>query len=366
MAKPSEIKKVPDLLPLPVSNPIPIVGSRKFSSSENIHLRTRERVPSDAASQDSGIQSPLRSASLDFDMRKGHDCVSNPDPCACSICLQADLCEAIKILNEDDDDEFEFKPKLLKTSSFKASKTPPGEVQKRKVVRFADAFGLDLESVRHIMNSEAPPDIPSSALSDLQLNVGSDNSKWDAYSPHSNSSLCTVFASTPPIERNSFFSRMQQNRTEFIRLVELTPLFKNPDNATLISRVNDQNVCLESVMINGLTLTGTVRVKNISFHKKVLIRHTFDAWARYLDVEAFYVPSSHDPASNTDKFSFALFAPHTLQPGAKLEICICYSIGSNPDVRYGESFWDNNSGHNYLLTVTSIERPTSNPFNAVW
>ena len=70
-----------------------------------------------------------------------------------------------------EDREFDFlKAEPIKRStSLKTNKTPPGTPSRKKVVRFADALGLDLESVRHILNLEAPPKIPATALRDLKV-----------------------------------------------------------------------------------------------------------------------------------------------------------------------------------------------------
>lgn len=72
-----------------------------------------------------------------------------------------------------EDREFDFlKAEPIKRStSLKTNKTPPGTPSRKKVVRFADALGLDLESVRHILNLEAPPKIPATALKDLKVNM---------------------------------------------------------------------------------------------------------------------------------------------------------------------------------------------------
>lgn len=73
-----------------------------------------------------------------------------------------------------EDREFDFlktQPPIKRSTSLKSNKTPPGTPSRKKVVRFADALGLDLESVRHILNLEAPPKIPATALRDLQVNT---------------------------------------------------------------------------------------------------------------------------------------------------------------------------------------------------
>lgn len=72
-----------------------------------------------------------------------------------------------------EDREFDFlKVKPIKRSTLlKMNETPPRTPSHKKVVRFADALGLDLESVRHILNLEAPPKIPGTALKDLKMNI---------------------------------------------------------------------------------------------------------------------------------------------------------------------------------------------------
>ena len=101
--------------------------------------------------------------------------------------LQRDILDETRLpaaYDDDNDDgrggfyedrEFDFlKAQPVKRStSLKSYKTPPG-TPKRKMVRFADALGLDLESVRHILNLEAPPRIPQSATKDLQLEIADD------------------------------------------------------------------------------------------------------------------------------------------------------------------------------------------------
>lgn len=65
--------------------------------------------------------------------------------------------------------EFDFlhRPAIHRASSVKSCKTPPGSPGRKKVVRFADTLGLDLEDIRHFMKD--PPTIPDSALNDLQV-----------------------------------------------------------------------------------------------------------------------------------------------------------------------------------------------------
>ncbi len=78
-----------------------------------------------------------------------------------------------------EDREFDFLKTgpIKRSTSLKTNKTPPGTPSRKKVVRFADALGLDLESVRHILNLEAPPKIPAAALRDLKVSSQTNNTK---------------------------------------------------------------------------------------------------------------------------------------------------------------------------------------------
>lgn len=201
-----------------------------------------------------------------------------------------------------DDDEFNFpRGELRKTTSLKSQKTPPGTPRRKKVVRFADVMGLDLESVIHVLNMDSPPKIPPSALADLQSGIEDD--------------------------RKSVGSRL------------LTACFSQPSASEgFMARVCAEKVCLENAVISDLTITGIVRVANIGFHKTVHIRYTTNNWSTHHDVAASYVHSSCD--GPTDRFSFSIVAPSDFSVGSRLEFAISYTCG---DVVY----WDSNHKTNY-------------------
>lgn len=154
-------------------------------------------------------------------------------------------------------EESEFnidRSELRKSSSLKAKKTPPGTPSRKKMVRFADALGLDLEDVRHVLNAENPPKIPASAMADLKVGIESD--------------------------RKELGKRF------------LTPCFQQPGaSENFLQRVIAQKVCLENAIITDLTITGVVRVANIGFHKIVRVRYTYSKWSSYHDIMASYVCS---------------------------------------------------------------------------
>ncbi|BFZ19760.1 hypothetical protein BsWGS_22799 [Bradybaena similaris] len=211
------------------------------------------------------------------------------------------------------DQEFNFsRVELRKSSSLKSNKTPPGTPHRKKVVRFADAMGLDLESVRHVLNMESPPKIPASALADLVQGLEED-----------------------PLDMGSKY---------------LCPCFSQPAaSSNFFTKVRNQKVSLENAIINGLTITGFVRVANIAFHKSVRIRYTHNGWSSFYDIAGSYVHNSCD--GPTDRFSFSIVAPPYFGPGSRLEFAVNY-------IAEGMEYWDNNDGRNYVFECFAKSIPT--------
>lgn len=91
---------------------------------------------------------------------------------------------------------------------------------------------------------------------------------------------------------------------------------------------------------------GTVKVKNISFQKEVIVRVTWDDWKSQQDIFCTY-NKAYGPATCAhvvfDTFSFKI----TLPPSSKrLEFCICFRTGT-------DEHWDNNDGKNYTISKRS-------------
>lgn len=209
--------------------------------------------------------------------------------------------------------EFNFnRVELRKSSSLKSNKTPPGTPHRKKVVRFADAMGLDLESVRHVLNMESPPKIPPSALADLMKGLNEENREIGS------KYLCACF--NQPGAADNFFQK-----------------------------VRDLKVSLENAIINDLTITGFIRVANISYHKSVRVRYTHNGWSTFHDIAASYVQNSCD--GPTDRFSFSIVAPPYFGQGSRLEFAVSYSAD-------GCEYWDNNDGKNYVFECFAKSIPT--------
>ncbi|XP_076370947.1 protein phosphatase 1 regulatory subunit 3C-like isoform X3 [Tachypleus tridentatus] len=191
---------------------------------------------------------------------------------------------------------------LRKTKRAESFPPPPQKREGRKVVRFADALGLDLENVRYMMKNDLPPFIPSSAFTDLK------QSQVNSYD------------------------------------IELVSDFIMPSlSSSFTERVRDLAVSLHSVSTANTTVYGIVAVMNLTFHKNIFIRYTVDGWNSHHDVNATYIQGSSE--GDVDKFSFNIFVcPQDLSTrNHSLDFAVCYQTQD------GKEFWDNNNGLNYKL-----------------
>ncbi|XP_065352184.1 glycogen-binding subunit 76A isoform X3 [Cloeon dipterum] len=198
--------------------------------------------------------------------------------------------------------------RVQRSSSLKTGKTPPGTPGRKKIVRFADVLGLDLADVRTFMDEI--PKVPSCAYWDLK------DAALDARSG-------------------------LQEQANKVPNKCLFALFQQPcSSADFLDRLRTQRLCLENAYLNEMmSVTGTVRVLNIEFHKSVHVRYTLDNWENFADLQASYVSGSSDGFS--DKFSFIVYA-NTLDIGQRLEFAVRYTTA-------GDVFWDNNNGANYAF-----------------
>ncbi|XP_077469970.1 protein phosphatase 1 regulatory subunit 3C-B-like [Stigmatopora argus] len=119
--------------------------------------------------------------------------------------------------------------------------------------------------------------------------------------------------------------------------------FKQPsaDYLDFRRRLLRDSVCLENCSLQGRSLAGTVKVRNVGFQKSVLVRATFDSWANYVDVDCAFMNNVYG-AHDTDTFAFALDLPADVPPHHRVEFCVRFRV---PD----RTYWDNNDGKNYAL-----------------
>ncbi|XP_038636752.1 uncharacterized protein LOC119955019 [Scyliorhinus canicula] len=193
---------------------------------------------------------------------------------------------------------------LPRRRSSSSDEEPPPAALNRKV-SFADAFGLELVSVREFDRwgggEVAGSPLPGGPVPGVSLPLPPD---------------------PPP----------------------LLPLFQLPaDPAELLREVRAHRVQLESAGFppGAPCLAGVVRVLNLAYEKRVWLRLSADGWDSHRDIPAQYAGGS--PDGQTDRFAFRIaLGEAELRPGARLEFAICYQT---PAAQY----WANNHGGNFVL-----------------
>ncbi|XP_007471613.1 PREDICTED: protein phosphatase 1 regulatory subunit 3C [Lipotes vexillifer] len=181
----------------------------------------------------------------------------------------------------------------------------PSHNQAKKRVVFADSKGLSLTAI-HVFS-----DLPEEPVWDLQFDLLDLNDISSGLKLHEEKNLILDFPQ-PSADYLSFRNHFQKN-----------------------------SVCLENCSLQERTVVGTVKVKNVSFEKKVQIRITFDTWLSYTDVDCVYMKNVYG-GSESDTFSFAIDLPSVIPTKEKIEFCISYHAN-------GRVFWDNNEGQNYRI-----------------
>uniref|UniRef100_A0A8C9UZE3 CBM21 domain-containing protein n=1 Tax=Scleropages formosus TaxID=113540 RepID=A0A8C9UZE3_SCLFO len=181
-------------------------------------------------------------------------------------------------------------------SSEDSDPEPPPVITRK--VSFADAFGLDLVSVKEFDSWNTPKKWADNLLDDDR---GEDSAEYFL--------LC---------------------------------LFTVPSTAEeLMEKLADQKIELEHVELlpETVALRGIIRVMNLCFEKRVYVRSTLDGWDTHMDLLADFIPGSSD--GETDRFSFTLrLVPPCKEERSRVEFCLRY------ETVFG-TFWANNGGVNY-------------------
>nr|XP_002121583.1 protein phosphatase 1 regulatory subunit 3B [Ciona intestinalis] len=200
-----------------------------------------------------------------------------------------------------------------------------GSKRKDKKVTFADTQGYSLTLTKYLTEStnEPPKSMTSGTLiRQLVKNLNLSSSDTDS----STKEQKFAFKFTQPVA----------NYVEFKRSLE------------------QHNVSLENIVVkNSLCISGTVKVKNLSFDKTVSVRITFDNWKSYSDHKCQYVKNAYENGA-LDTFQFNVDVPQC--QSEDIQMCFQYVCDA------GE-FWDNNRGQNYVISVinnrSSIEKSKS-------
>uniref|UniRef100_A0A8C1VSF6 Protein phosphatase 1 regulatory subunit 3G n=1 Tax=Cyprinus carpio TaxID=7962 RepID=A0A8C1VSF6_CYPCA len=186
----------------------------------------------------------------------------------------------------------------------------------RKRVKFADALGLNLASVKHFSTSD-DPQIPAKVFTRLK--------------------------SFPLHKDQEFMDDLCVNIKSTLSLGYLVPAFKTPvDSGDLETRLTRCRVSLESITVTQLDVRGIIRAMGA---REAGVRYTFNDWLSFVDAQAIPVPT--EDKTHGERFSFTMYTPPFLGPSAAVHFAV-YMRDDNSE------FWDNNDGMNY-----SLKQPTT-------
>jgi hypothetical protein len=213
------------------------------------------------------------------------------------------------------------------------------------MVRFADSFGLDLENVKLITNAS----FEAFNQAETNLSAGELDSDMGNIENEANKGAAT----TKP----------------FLVLIPLFSIKKSSnEQATFMIKMDEYIYDYENKLIKCI-----IKVKNVSFEKRVFARISFNNWKTFYDLDAIFIRSetiqnnkfSSSPPSmstNYDYFGFCIVIPEknsltllnensTVVGGTRplddcivrIEFALCYQVNDDTN----QSFWDNNGGENY-------------------
>ncbi|ODM93009.1 Glycogen-binding subunit 76A [Orchesella cincta] len=232
-----------------------------------------------------------------------------------------------------------------RSSSLKSGKTPPGTPMK-KIVRFADAMGLDLTDIKVFLDEI--PKVPKEAYRDLHIP--------DYQGPPSSGSTNNNDTSS----MNFYNTLVSRSNLNFVRC-STTVLLEN----AYLTQETISNTQTRSSQVKQV-IKGSVRVMNLDFHKSVYVRYTYNDWKDFQDFLvtnnlATYMPGSCDGFSDNFRVQYRdrrVSFPAPYLPGhddAKLQFACRFHC-------QGNQFWDNNQGRNYVFqNVPTVSKSGMSP-----
>ncbi|XP_057666942.1 protein phosphatase 1 regulatory subunit 3B isoform X1 [Diorhabda carinulata] len=163
----------------------------------------------------------------------------------------------------------------------------------------------------------------------------------------------------PPLWSYRFLSNVTQglNKETVGEIHNWEITFPQPasDYVAFRKRLDTENVSLENVIIKEAedNILGTIKVRNLAFHKEVFVRCSSNEWRSHEDCFCTYVPNNMNTNINVlyDTFSFKIQLPVNAK---KLEFCVCFKCE-------GKEYWDSNDSKNYtIVKKSSLNRSFSN------
>ncbi|XP_034244861.1 protein phosphatase 1 regulatory subunit 3C [Thrips palmi] len=161
----------------------------------------------------------------------------------------------------------------------------------------------------------------------------------------------------PPRWSMAFLAQVTRGAAAEVCPEPWEPAFAQPasDYLAFRSRLDRDNVSLENVIVREAeqVVVGTVKVRNLAFHKEVLVRSTSDDWATHEDTYCTFVRTSASAGVPVlyDTFSFRLVLP---PQSRRLEFCVRFHCEGHE-----QDYWDSNGGKNYVLLKKNSPYNTS-------
>lgn len=200
-------------------------------------------------------------------------------------------------------------PESSSDSNSRSSTPPTSPGKSKKKVSFADHKGMALASVKIMTEpSDVPPQLKLEVLAAV---------RQGATAGVSDQPPLVLKFPQPASDYLAFRDQLEQNC-----------------------------VSLENVILRDYKVLGTIKVKNISFEKRVLVRVTFDTWETFSDFEGLYVAGQPTSSQNIDTFSFEFDVPTNLAHNTEINFAVCFEAN-------GKQYWDSKNGENYKIAVSS-------------
>lgn len=326
---------------------------KKLNSIENDTKNTDANIPSSISSSNSSSGNSSGNNSENSSDSDSISSISSGSSNDLELLKKKDAIHTKSGKNEDM--SHLMKPKkscLSRRRSSDEESVNSGSDKFSKKVSFADFHGKELFSVKTISEpSNCPPKLQSKLVHYLIQKEYS--SFYEEFSVQTLSNLA-LSSNELKLDRN--------------KVIIYSLNFKQPagDYLNFQEKIMNNFVTLENVILNQYNMSGTIKVKNICFHKKVFLRCTFDSWKTFSDIHATYLPikfynttisasgeflqMDKHATSHVDTFKFEFQLPHSLpddfeqtNSNKNVEFCVCFTDQN------GCERWDNNYGKNYSI-----------------
>ena len=118
-------------------------------------------------------------------------------------------------MNEQELLDIMLPPPRRRSSSLRRAKSPGSPTDgRKKAVHFADALGLELRSVKHIVDKNAAPVVPATALRDMRRGME------EAHKMEGTRYVCACF--TQPGDASDFLQHVNSNAVVLQRYVNFS------------------------------------------------------------------------------------------------------------------------------------------------